>query len=744
MNYTQPVEYDTLDIGCEALTLGGDGSGCTEEHSYNLDGSLADTWYQCNGLKMLRICAKQYTFSGAGQCVALPTTDCIEVTDWEHSDECQNVQCRQYTENEVNDLQYNQRTKCWDGSYRTMSYMVCSNGSRSFPEYGSYQPYTVCDDYLDSLGTTVEQYVGGSYSGPGVSGGSGTDAQGNSVENGPGGGGSGGYWDSTYQYVTEYDSSTGRITVVKTPSGTDSTALKATYTTLQCLGVNNGVATLSNGKNTWTCAGVQSCSQAELKYKLGSGCGAPGGSGSNSTPDYSSNTPHVTWSDSVITDIETGLKDFSAPLNNLSKTATWFYNYFAFPGNYPNFSSAINAIVSAVNGGTELSRSQRDSIYDDAKTQLWKRVFGDNLSNVKDLKDSATAVKIAIEDVGTDVRSVETSVNSASSNISLAVGDAAVSVQNSVSGAASTVSSRITSAASSINTAMGSNTAAVQGSIMSHSGRVADSLHGLHRSLDSLRLVEHGDNIATHTWINDAIDTLRASRDTLHGIHSSVDDYMRMIGEQNFLTNAFNDDMRDSLGQTNSILRDIRDAMGAAPPSSSSGSPASSGGGPMAEADSSYADSLDYGLDPELDAADSAASVHVARVLDSIRGMRSRLTHELDSTYAHVDSVRAADNNNLLAMDSIYKWHKDTTRIKQKLPGVFLPSTVSNNCFACTYRDDWFGNDVDLRIDFGNVYGLNICELLRTIVRVLTAIFIIFSTIGAFIKAFGGGGGGGT
>lgn len=213
-----------------------------------------------------------------------------------------------------------------------------------------------------------------------------------------------------------------------------------------------------------------------------------------------------------------------------------------------------------------------------------------------------------------------------------------------------------------------------------------------------------------------------------------------MVGEQNILTNAFNDDMRDSLGETNSILRDIRSAMGAAPPSSSSA--ISSSSWPMAEPDSSYADSLDYELDPDIEEADSITSAHVGKVVDSLRSIRDRIRTELDSTIAHVDSVRAADNNNLLAMDSIYKWHKDTTKIKQKFPGLFLPSQVSNNCFVCTYNEKWGPFDMDLRFDASNVYGFDLCSFIRLLIRVATTIFILFSTIGAFIRAFGGGGGG--
>ena len=151
LNVNRPVDFDTLDLGCgpveitdsQSETVGA--SGCEAQHSYYADGSEASTFYMCNGLFYQRICATEYVYDGTGQCIPMPSTDCYEITNWEKSQtECQNIRCDEVWENELSDVTFNNATKCYEGRYRLMLYMVCSNGTRTLPSYGEYHPYKVC------------------------------------------------------------------------------------------------------------------------------------------------------------------------------------------------------------------------------------------------------------------------------------------------------------------------------------------------------------------------------------------------------------------------------------------------------------------------------------------------------------------------------------------------------------------------------------------------------------------------
>lgn len=477
---------------------------------------------------------------------------------------------------------------------------------------------------------------------------------------------------------------------------------------------------MSNGSYTWTCSAM-SCAQANLKYRMGTGCSVGDKSGVQND-DMATNQPQVAWSDSVTH--QDGEADFTDAMNNMSKTATWFYNFFAFPSTYKSFADAVNAIVSSVNSGAERSLAKSDSIYERSKEELWKRVFGNDLSGVTDLASSVTsafsansqAISFATSTLSTNISAASQRIASATSNVTLAVGDASVNISN-----------KVMSASSANSQAIGNAVSAVTDKITSASSRHLDTLHGIHQTLDVM-----GGAIAG------ALDTggiFKQTRDTLHAFHSSFSDYVNLVTEHQILMQTITQSVRDTSHNTNVILSEISDKL-------DNISPASSSSEQYAEVDTSYLDTGDYELDADLVYQDSVLSEEIQVMSDSIKGMAGALKRGMDSVFAHVDSVRADTNNNLLAMDSIYKWHKDTTKIKQKFSQFFLPSQMSNNCFVCTYNEKWWKFDVDLSFNLGNVYGLNLCELLRNIVKVIVTICIIFSTIGAFIRAFGGGGGG--
>lgn len=738
LNITEPLPYDTTELGCKSM--GGGDYPCVETHQYDLNGQVVNTTYQCDGVFNERVCTTQYTFSGAGQCAPLPTTNCVEITNVTKTQErCHKVSCVENWENELHSFTFNSSTQCYEGTYRVMTYMVCSNGDRTFPTYGSMKTLKVCQNLLDSLGMDIGEYLEGDYSGStgedatgapvvnsgglslGGSGGLGNGGGGTSGGTSGGGSGSGsgggeggeGGAGNDEPYVgpmiplTEYDSTTGQIQIVQNSQGGDSLVPANVTYGARCIGVSNGVATMSDGRNTWSCTGVQSCVQAELKYKLGTGCG-----GNAIASDVDPNRPQMTWSDSVTHD--NGIADYTDVLNGLSRFATFMYSYFSMPSTYKSFADAIDAVVTTLNGGTERARMQRDSLYDAAKNELWKETFGNDLSNVTQIKDGVWVLKDS-------VHAINGSIGAQTTALSGAIGDASTGIRTSIGNAANTVSSNLGASLTNVETSIGTGFSDVR-----------DTLRAMHGTQRTIReLLDTGGIIQVD---------VSSMRDTLHAMHGTVSDYYTMLSEQTTLMGNLTQAFADSSSTTNTVLRDIRDALGAAP-SSSSVTPVP-GSSASADADSSYSDTLDYALDSSLLEGDSIISEKFQSISDSVTMLTQSFKQGMDSVLAHVDSVRADTNNNRLAMDSIYKWNKDTTVIKQKMSKLFLPSQVSNNCFACTYNEQWWMWNVDLRIDFGNVYGFNVCAFLRLLVRVAVSIFIIFSTIAAFIRAFGGGGGG--
>ena len=708
LNVALPVTYDTTWNGC----INGPTGGCETRQSYTLDGQVARTWYECTGLSSYTICQKQYIMDGAGNCAPAPDNNaCVDVTAVE--DRCSNTQCQEVWDKDFKDFNLNKQTMCWEGQYRLVIHMECDNGIRTMPSYGEWHDWTVCDSWLDSSGITINEYVESN-----SAGGHSVDAQGNLVNNSSGGGQGGSYTEVT-KPVTHYDSTTGTTTIVKNSQGNDSMQTVTVFETARCIGVTNGIATMSNGSYTWTCAAM-SCSQANLKYRMGTGCSVGDKSGLQND-DVSTNQPQVAWSDSVTH--QDGGADFTDAMNNMSRTATWFYNFFAFPSTYKSFADAVNAIVSSVNSGAERTLAKSDSIYERSKEELWKRVFGNDLSGVTDLASSVTsassvnsqAISSATSTLSTNISAASQRIVSATSNVTLAVGDASANISN-----------KINSASSANSQAIGNAVSAVTDKITSASSRHLDTLHGIHRTLDVM-----GGAIAG------ALDTggiFKQTRDTLHAFHSSFSEYVNLVTEHQTLMQTITQSVRDTSHNTNVILSEISDKMDNIFPSSSSEQ--------YVEVDTSYLDTGDYELDADLVHQDSVLSDEIQVMSDSIKGMAGALKRGMDSVFAHVDSVRADTNNNLLAMDSIYKWHKDTTKIKQKFDRFFLPSQVSNQCFVCTYNQPFGPFNIDLRVDFGNFHGFDFCNLIRLIIRVLVTIAIIFGTIGAFIRAFGGGGGG--
>lgn len=113
---------------------------------------------------------------------------------------------------------------------------------------------------------------------------------------------------------------------------------------------------------------------------------------------------------------------------------------------------------------------------------------------------------------------------------------------------------------------------------------------------------------------------------------------------------------------------------------------------------------------------------------------------EQDSLRNYIDSVLKDTTQDTLALDELAG---DSAKIREKLDFIFLPTETVEQCFEFrlnTALGQWTYN---LAIDFADLFGLDLCDLIRKIVRIITFILIVFTTVKGYIKAFGGGGSGG-
>ena len=469
-----PVETDTTWEGCVS---DGYDDRCIV---YNTGVTPGDTTISatCNGKSRYRICTKQWMWSeSAKQCAQLESYNCVNY-DTQDSN-CTNIRCYATQQHALSSLDYDNATKCYTGTETVQWMMLCENGNT---EAGtSYtRPFKVCDSYLDSLGTDISQYISGAtgYSGTGIgtgggvnagapsdngmasgyNGGTSTDAQGNEVENSASPG-IGGQWTPTPQIVTQYDSTTGQTTIVKNSSGGDSIQVQNVFSNIRCLGVSNGVATLTNGLNTWSCEAM-SCSQATLSASINQGQCSPMANGvtrSETNPSMPAingdGSTNIDWNSNEYEMLEQGLAMVTATLN------------------------AINAD----------QKKHNDSLAY-ARNGYWKAVFGNDLSNVDsirvrlgDVNTSVQGVETAVAGLGDAVSqnasTVSTAVGNASTNVSNAVSNAASSISGSVSAGATKVTNAVNNASSDVSTAVGNAASSVTGSVDNMKSTLRDTLH---------------------------------------------------------------------------------------------------------------------------------------------------------------------------------------------------------------------------------------------------------------------------
>lgn len=111
---------------------------------------------------------------------------------------------------------------------------------------------------------------------------------------------------------------------------------------------------------------------------------------------------------------------------------------------------------------------------------------------------------------------------------------------------------------------------------------------------------------------------------------------------------------------------------------------------------------------------------------------------EQDSIMRAIDSLMKDTTKDTLPLDELAG---DSALIREKLDFLFFPSTTLEQCFEFRMNSTLNGWAVNLLIDFADIFGWDFCDLIRKIVRLITFILIVFTTIKGYIKAFGGSGG---
>lgn len=113
----------------------------------------------------------------------------------------------------------------------------------------------------------------------------------------------------------------------------------------------------------------------------------------------------------------------------------------------------------------------------------------------------------------------------------------------------------------------------------------------------------------------------------------------------------------------------------------------------------------------------------------------------LEANRAYLDSLKKRDSTpDTLGLDELAG---DSAKIREKLDFLFLPQNTLEQCFEFRLNTAFGRWTYNLAIDFADLFGLDLCDLIRKIVRVLTFILIVVTTIKGYIRAFGGGGPGG-
>lgn len=565
LNQNLPTKVDTTWEGCVATDPSNDKCVVLPTTATNTGSTQAE----CTAKSRYRICTTSYVWSRtAGQCAPISTNNCInqDVSD----SRCTNVLCEAYQYRSVSALQYNGSTQCYEGLQMVQDMMVCDNGIRE--ERGrSTEAFQVCDSYLEANNITIQDYlsgqnggnsvVGGSGAGPGggntsepsvpcvgngcssnpYDGGTSVNAQGDTVQNSA----SpylGNVWTPTQNVVTSYDSTTGTTTIVQNSQGGDSVVTSVKPTGVRCLGVSGGVATLTNGYSTWTCAGVQSCSQAVISASINGGACSASSNGIFSDGYNSDKMP-------LILD-ENGNAILTSETDNLER--------------------AMEQLVRVMNGiahNDTLNRqkvNQQNRNHDDS---LWKATFGDGLDAVRNMQDYiASASSANSESIAQASSANSQAIGSAASKVSTAVGNAASDVAGAVGNVKNAVNSASSANSQAIASATSQITSANSQGFNSVASAVGDASASLGGKIDNLKNT-YRDSVHTSNGfllgILNALDTGGIVNGDLNGIRDAVEGLPAQVGDVYAvsLDNWYNDKLKLTLDENAQKVADAIDSL---------------------------------------------------------------------------------------------------------------------------------------------------------------------------------------
>lgn len=115
----------------------------------------------------------------------------------------------------------------------------------------------------------------------------------------------------------------------------------------------------------------------------------------------------------------------------------------------------------------------------------------------------------------------------------------------------------------------------------------------------------------------------------------------------------------------------------------------------------------------------------------------------LDEQDSIMESIKEKLNDTTRDTLPLDKMAGDSLAIRETLSNIFMPTQTVESCFEFRVNSSLGNWAYNLAIDFADIFGWDICELIRILVRIMTWIAIIFTTIKGYIRAFGGGSGDG-
>lgn len=773
LNQVLPPEIDSTWEGCVATDPSNDKCVVLPTTANNTGSTQAE----CTAKSRYRVCTSSYVWNRtAGQCAPVSSNNCVNV-DVPNDERCTNVLCEAYQYRSVSALQYNGSTQCYEGLQMVQDMMVCDNGIRE--ERGrSTEAFQVCDSYLEANDITIQDYlsgqnggasvVGGNSAGTGggntsepsvpcvgngcssnpYNGGTSVNAQGDTVQNSA----SpylGNVWTPQQQLVTSYDSTTGTTTIVPNSQGGDSTVTTVRPSGIRCLGVSGGVATLTNGYSTWTCAGVMSCSQAVISASINGGACSASSSGIFNDGYNSDKMPLILDSN--------GNAILTSESDNLER--------------------AMQALASVMNGIAHKDTLNRQKVHQLDRNQqdsLWKATFGNDLDAVRNMRDYIASASSANSEAIAQASSANSqAIGSAASKVSDAVGSAASDVAGAVGNVKNAVNSASSANSQAIASATSQITSANSQGFNSVASAVGDASASLGGKIDNLKNA-YSDSVRTSNGflqgILNALDTGGIVNRDLNGIRDAVTGLPAQVGDVYAvsLDNWYNDKLKLTLDENAQKVADAIDSLNLEvkldsikidmPKDSTVDSiydamkPKGSFNPDLNEDTTDFEKLFRQGYEAALPDTNPVYDSSIAQAITSINwiddgsftdsgyvdSMANILPQKLDSS---IRALNARSDSATKAYADTMKKYSGIDRSAGAIQELFTVQTDNCNCFDISVTYSAMGRDYVSKIEFSEylcrlkLFGnLSAMDLIKQVLRLLTSIlcvFMIMRTVGS-------------